>query len=54
MAGDGGAAGITKGRWNLTADTFERLLEALDPDRERAAAAYERLRFRVIGLLRCP
>jgi DNA-directed RNA polymerase specialized sigma24 family protein len=52
MAGDGGAVGITKGRWDLTADTFERLLEALDPDRERAAVAYERLRYRVIGLLR--
>jgi len=52
MAGDGGAAGTTKGRWDLTADTFERLLEALDPDRERAAVAYERLRYRVIGLLR--
>jgi DNA-directed RNA polymerase specialized sigma24 family protein len=52
MVGDGGAQTVIKGRWNLTADTFERLLDALDPDRERAAAAYERLRYRIIGLLR--
>jgi DNA-directed RNA polymerase specialized sigma24 family protein len=52
MASDGGAVGFTKGRWDLTADTFERLLDALDPDRERAAVAYERLRYRIIGLLR--
>jgi DNA-directed RNA polymerase specialized sigma24 family protein len=43
---------VMKGRWSLTADTFERLLQALDPDRERAAVAYERLRYRIIGLLR--
>jgi DNA-directed RNA polymerase specialized sigma24 family protein len=52
MASDGGAVRVTKGRWDLTADTFERLLDALDPDRDRAAAAYERLRYRIIGLLR--
>jgi DNA-directed RNA polymerase specialized sigma24 family protein len=52
MASDGGARAATKRRWSLTADTFERLLDALDPDRERAAEAYERLRDRIIGLLR--
>jgi DNA-directed RNA polymerase specialized sigma24 family protein len=52
MTNDGGAQAATKGRWSLTADTFERLLEALDPDRERAAVAYERLRDRTVGLLR--
>jgi len=51
MPSDDGAQTLRKGRWILTADTFERLLEALDPDRERAAIAYERLRFRIIGLL---
>jgi DNA-directed RNA polymerase specialized sigma24 family protein len=51
MAGDGDAQTLRQGRWHLTADTFERLLDALDPDRERAAAAYERLRHRIIGLL---
>jgi DNA-directed RNA polymerase specialized sigma24 family protein len=38
--------------WALTAEALERLLTALDPDRERAAESYERLRDRVIGLLR--
>ena len=52
MASDGGARAAMKKRWSLTADTFERLLDALDPDRERAAEAYERLRERIIGLLR--
>jgi hypothetical protein len=51
MAIDDGAQTLRKGRWTLTADTFERLLEALDPDRDRAAIAYERLRYRIIGLL---
>jgi len=50
MASDDG--GRKRERWALTADTFDRLLAALDPDRERAAVAYERLRHRVIGLLR--
>lgn len=52
MASDNGAQAVPKGPWILTADTFERLLAALDPDRERAAIAYERLRHRLIGLLR--
>jgi DNA-directed RNA polymerase specialized sigma24 family protein len=51
MESDRSAGTAWKGRWILTADTFERLLEALDPDRERAAFAYERLRYRIIGLL---
>jgi DNA-directed RNA polymerase specialized sigma24 family protein len=38
--------------WTLTAQAFDGLLGALDPDRERAAAAYERLRERLIGLMR--
>jgi DNA-directed RNA polymerase specialized sigma24 family protein len=40
------------GPWTLTSPAFERLLAALDADRDRAALAYERLRERVIGLLR--
>ena len=51
METDGSPQTVWKGRWILTADTFERLLDALDPDRERAAIAYERLRYRIIGLL---
>jgi RNA polymerase sigma factor (sigma-70 family) len=39
-------------RWALTPQAFDLLLAALDPDRERAAVAYEQLRFRLIGLLR--
>jgi DNA-directed RNA polymerase specialized sigma24 family protein len=38
--------------WTLTSAAFERLLTALDADRDRAALAYERLRDRLIGLLR--
>jgi DNA-directed RNA polymerase specialized sigma24 family protein len=52
MPSDNGQQAVPKGRWILTADTFERLLAALDPDRERAAVAYEQLRFRLIGVLR--
>ena len=37
--------------WNLTPEAFQRLLGALDPDQDRAAEAYERLRTRTIGLL---
>jgi DNA-directed RNA polymerase specialized sigma24 family protein len=36
----------------LTSEALESLLAALDPDRERAAIAYEQLRTRVTGLLR--
>src|SRR5262245_16582612 len=38
--------------WSLTPDALERLLGALDPDRERAAEAYEQLRARIAGLHR--
>ncbi len=38
--------------WTLTSASLEGLLSALDPDRERAAAAYERLRERIAGLLK--
>jgi len=38
--------------WALTAPAFEGLLGALDADRDRAAEEYERLRTRLIGLLR--
>jgi DNA-directed RNA polymerase specialized sigma24 family protein len=51
MAGERDAARGRNARWDLTADTFDRLLDALDPDRERAAVAYEHLRHRIIGLL---
>ena len=37
--------------WTPGADAFERFLTALDPDRARAASAYERLRQRTTGLL---
>jgi DNA-directed RNA polymerase specialized sigma24 family protein len=38
-------------RWKLSAPAFDRLLKALDPDRDRAAVAYEQLRERIGGLL---
>jgi DNA-directed RNA polymerase specialized sigma24 family protein len=34
--------------WRLTAQAFERLLDALDPDRDRAGEKYEALRSRLI------
>ena len=39
-------------RWTLDAAAFEALLSTLDPDRDRAALTYERLRQRIITLLR--
>jgi hypothetical protein len=42
----------TRGRWTLGPDAFERLLAALNADRERAAIEYEQLRHRIIRLLR--
>jgi DNA-directed RNA polymerase specialized sigma24 family protein len=51
MSDDGGGGGEV-GKEALTGRAFERLLAALDPDRERAALAYEALRKRLIGLLR--
>ena len=38
--------------WSLTESGFERLLTALDAERDRAAGAYEDMRRRTIGLLR--
>jgi len=42
----------TISRWTLTRDSLERLLTALDPDRERASAQYEQLRRRLDALFR--
>jgi DNA-directed RNA polymerase specialized sigma24 family protein len=44
-------------RWELTPASFNRLLEALHPDRERAAEKYEKLRLKIGKLLEwrgCP
>ena len=38
--------------WRLTPTAFDRLLQALDSDRDRAALAYEQLRRRIVGLMR--
>jgi phytoene/squalene synthetase len=38
--------------WQLTESGFERLLRALDDDRDRAAVEYSRIRERLAGLLR--
>ena len=38
--------------WSLNGPAFDRLLEALGTDRERAAVEYQRLHARVSGLLR--
>jgi DNA-directed RNA polymerase specialized sigma24 family protein len=37
--------------WSLSREAFERMLLALDPDRERAALRYERIRARLRKLL---
>src|SRR5262249_4332325 len=37
--------------WRLSAKAFDKFLRTLDPDRDRAAAAYESLRERITGLL---
>jgi DNA-directed RNA polymerase specialized sigma24 family protein len=52
MSVDGGARVGSTRHDTLTSVGFERLLSALDGDRERAAIAYEGLRRRLIGLLR--
>ncbi|HEY2152643.1 MAG TPA: hypothetical protein VGH34_17670 [Vicinamibacterales bacterium] len=52
MGIDSGLRAARNERWNLTADAFDQLLNALDPNRERAAVAYEQLHHRIIGLLR--
>jgi len=41
-----------KAEWSLTGAALERLLGALDSDRDRAAEAYEQLRARIAGLHR--
>ena len=38
--------------WRLTGSAFERLLQAFDADRDKAALAYEQLRHRIVGLIR--
>jgi DNA-directed RNA polymerase specialized sigma24 family protein len=40
----------TQRGWQLTASALDRFLRTLDPDRERAAVAYEALRERTTGL----
>jgi DNA-directed RNA polymerase specialized sigma24 family protein len=52
MSVDGVTRADTRRHDALSSEGFERLLATLDPDRERAAIAYEALRRRVIGLLR--
>jgi DNA-directed RNA polymerase specialized sigma24 family protein len=52
MDGDGQTRPGARRPWTLTAQAFDRLLGTLNPDRESAAAAYEALRERLIGLLR--
>src|SRR6185295_1605233 len=52
MSSDGSRRAEAKQRWILTGEAFELLLAALHPERGRAAAAYEQLRERTIGLLR--
>ena len=52
MLTDGPPGALRRSRWSLTPHAFDRLLAALDPDRERAAVAYEQLRHRLIGLLK--
>ena len=39
-------------RWSLTQEALRRLLDALDPDRDRAALQYELLRRRIDALFR--
>jgi len=38
--------------WTLSSEAFDRLLKLLDPDRERAGEAYERLRAKLTLLFR--
>lgn len=39
--------------WILSQQAFDRLLERLDPDRERAGLAYEQVRRRLITFFQC-
>jgi DNA-directed RNA polymerase specialized sigma24 family protein len=41
-----------KQTWSLTREAFDRLLEKLDADRERAAEKYEQIRQRLVKLFR--
>ena len=52
MLTDGPPGTSSRRRWTLTPRAFDLLLAALDPNRERAAFAYEQLRHRLIGLLK--
>jgi DNA-directed RNA polymerase specialized sigma24 family protein len=52
MDRDGQARSGNRESWTLTPKALDGLLAALDPDRDRAAVAYERLRVRLIGLIR--
>jgi|ERR1041385_1106289 DNA-directed RNA polymerase specialized sigma24 family protein len=47
------SAAQRKQQQGLTEDTFERLLEWLDPDRERAGHKYEVIRLRLIKIFIC-
>jgi len=42
-----------KKEWVLTQDAFDRLLNWLDPDRERAGSKYETIRLRLIKIFTC-
>lgn len=43
---------MSTGRWQLTPESLEALLQALGPDRDSAAREYERLRHRLTRLFR--
>lgn len=43
---------MTSERWQLTAASLDALLDALGPDRDRAARTYERIRRRLVRLFR--
>ena len=43
---------MTSDRWQLTAESLDALLDALGPDRNAAAEAFERIRSRLVHLFR--
>ncbi|MDA8018562.1 MAG: hypothetical protein MPN21_14070 [Thermoanaerobaculia bacterium] len=43
---------MTSDRWQLTAESLDALLDALDADRDEAARIYERIRSRLVHLFR--
>jgi hypothetical protein len=46
-----------KSEWRLTEDDFDRFLRWLDPDREKAAQKYQKIRDKLITILNahcCP